>query len=191
MKLPVVLFTVPAIFGLAACSESHVVTYSSVLPPGPVRSVTDEPGVVPTGTSLVVRTNAAVRVSKASRSTIYDANVAEDVLDQNGTVLIPRESPVEMVVRSRSYLGPGGAGMTDLILAIKTLTVKGVIYPVATESAKPGPGGLGLDKDAPKQIGDSAAGNEAVTRGRRILVPARTVLAFQIADPIRLRGYRR
>jgi len=81
--------------------------------------------------------------------------------------------------------------MADLILAIKTVTVKGVSYPVATESAKPGPGGLGLDKDAAKQIGDSESGSEVLTRGGRIFVPARTVLAFHIADSIRLRGYSR
>ena len=42
-----------------------------------------------------------------------------------------------------------------------------------------------------KWIGGNEAGSEVQTRGHRISVPARAVLAFHIADPIRLRGYDR
>jgi hypothetical protein len=98
---------------------------AALLPIGPVRTVTLEPGVVRPGTVLVVRTNDAVRTSKAYRSTIYLASVAESILDQNGTVLIPSE----LVVRYLPYLGPGGVGMTVLTLDIGAVTVSGVRYP--------------------------------------------------------------
>jgi hypothetical protein len=162
------------------------------LPPiGPVRTVTAEPGVVPPGTPLVVRTSDTVRTRKAFRSTIYWATVAENILDQNGNVLIPRESPVELVVRSVPYLGPGGVGMTELRLEVRAVTVNGFRYPVATGSEKPGAGGLWLDRDTAKWVaGDTAAG-AVVTAGRKIYVPTDSLLAFRIDDPIRLMGFRR
>jgi hypothetical protein len=160
-------------------------------PLGPVRTVTAEPGVVPPGTTLVVRTSDTVRTRKALRGTIYGATVAEDILDQNGTVLIPIGSPVELVVRSLPYLGPGGVGMTELKLEVRAVSVNGFRYPVATGSERPGAGGLWLDRDAAQWVaGDTAAG-EAITVGRRIYVPDDSLLAFRIDDPIRLMGFRR
>src|SRR5580700_9167103 len=79
---------------------------------GPVHTLTTESGVVPPGTSVLVRTKDAVKTGKAYRGTVYFASAAADIVDENGAVLIPRESPIELVVRSVSYLGPGGVGMT-------------------------------------------------------------------------------
>ena len=104
---------------------------------------------MPTGSSLVVQTDDAVTAVRAMRATIYSANVAEDVVDQNGTVLIPKDSPVELGVRSLSYLGPGGAGMTELILELRAVTVKGVRYPVATVSVPRAPAALGSNAMPP------------------------------------------
>jgi hypothetical protein len=191
MKVPTFGFTVLAMASLSACGGTALINRTAAIPLGPVRTVTDEPGVVPPDTSLVVRTNDTVSTLKAMRGTIYGANVAEDVLGQNGTVLIPKESSVELVVRSLSYLGPGGVGMTELTLDIRAVTVNGVRYPVATKAGKPGAGGLGLDQNAPKGIGGGAAAGDVLTRGRRIHVPARTLIAFQIEDPIRMSGFRR
>ena len=161
------------------------------IPIGPVHTVTLEPGVVRTGTALVVRTKDAVRTSKAYRSTVYFASVAEDILDQKGAVLIPRESPVELVVRSLPYLGPGGVGMTLLTLDVGAVTVSGVRYPVETDAETPGAGGIGVERGAAKGVGGDEASSHVVTRGRSINVPAETLLAFQIQAPIRLQGYQR
>ncbi len=159
---------------------------------GPVHAVAAEAGVVPAGTSLVVRTKDSVKTRRAYRGTVYIATVATDVLDQSGGVLIPRDSPVELVVHSLSYLGPGGAGMTLLSLDIDAVTVRETHYPVETENKEPGPGGIGVDRGAARRIGGSAgAVSHIVTRGQIINVPADTLLAFQIGAPIRLRGYQR
>src|SRR6266851_2536685 len=145
------------IFGLATLtllsSSSCIAADNAGLTIGPVHTVTLEPGVVRTGTALVVRTKDAVRTSKAYRSTVYFASVAEDILDQNGAVLIPRESPVELVVRSLPYLGPGGVGMTVLTLDVGAVTVFGVRYPVETRDDTPGAGGIGVDRAAAKRVG--------------------------------------
>jgi hypothetical protein len=184
MKLSTIVFTFLAMASLGVCAGT------AISPLGPVRTVTAEPGVVPPGISLVIRTTDNVSTVKALRGTIYGANVAEDVVDQTGTVLIPKESAVELVVRSVPYLGPGGVGMTELILELRAITVNGVRYPVATNLGRPGAGGLGLDQNAAKLVGGAEAG-EVLTNGRSIHVPARTLLAFQIEDPIRLGGFRR
>ena len=158
----------------------------------PVHAVAAEPGVVPPGTSLVVLTKDTVKTRKAYRSTVYFESVAADVLDQNGAVLIPTQSSIELVVRSLPYLGPGGVGMTLLTLDIDAVTVSGVRYPVESDDEAPGAGGIGVDRGAIRWIGGSEeATGHVVTRGRSIDVPAETLLAFQIDAPIRLRGYAR
>lgn len=184
-------------FGLAALA---VVSLSNYLAAdgvsagaiSPIHTATVEPGVVPPGTSLVVLTKDTVKARAAYRSTVYFASVAADILDQNGAVLIPRESPIELMVRSLPYLGPGGVGMTLLTLDIRAVTVNGVRYPVETDDGAPGAGGIGVDRAAVQWIGGSAeAARQVVTRGRSINVPTDTVLAFQVRAPIRLRGYSR
>jgi len=183
-------FALMTLASVGACLGQDLANPADPPPLGPLRIVAKEPGVVATGSSLVVQTDDAVTAVRAMRATIYFANVAEDVVDQNGTVLIPKDSPVELGVRSLPYLGPGGVGMTELILELRAVTVKGVRYPVATVSGPPGAGGLGLDRSAPKLVGGRAARGKVLTSGPRIKVPARTLLAFQIVEPIRLTGFR-
>jgi hypothetical protein len=165
---------------------------ADVIAVGPIHTVTAKPGVAPPGTSVLVRTKDAVKTGKAYRGTVYFASAATDIVDENGAVLIPRESPVELVVRSVSYLGPGGVGMTILTLDIDAVVVRDVRYPVETDNEKPGAGGIGIDHGAAKWIGGSEdAARHVVTRGRSINVPAGVLLAFTIQAPIRLQGFQR
>src|SRR5580700_883296 len=183
-------FALMTLASVGACLGQDLANPADPPPLGPLRIVAEEPGVVATGSSLVVQTDDAVTAVRAMRATIYFANVAEDVVDQNGTVLIPKDSPVELGVRSLPYLGPGGVGMTELILELRSVTVKGLRYPVATASEAPGAGGLGRARSGPRWVGGRAAQGEVLTSGSRIKVPARTLLAFQIAEPVRLTGSR-
>jgi hypothetical protein len=177
---------------VAALGECMAADNAGAIAIGPIHTVTAESGVVPPGTSLVVHTNDPVKTRRAYRGTVYFANTAADILDQNGAVLIPTGSRIELVVHSLSYLGPGGAGMTLLALDIDAVTVRDVRYAVETHDEAPGAGGIGVNRGAARWIGggEDPAGH-VVTRGNRINVPAGTLLAFQIQDPIRLRGYQR
>jgi hypothetical protein len=183
-------FALMTMASVGACLGQYPAYPADPPPLGPVRIVAEEPGVVPAGSSLVVQTHDAVTAVRAMRATIYSANIAEDIVDQNGTVLIPKDSAVELGVRWLPYLGPGGVGMTELILELRAVTVKGVRYPVATASEPPGAGGLGLARSGPRWVGGRSAQGEVLTSGPRIKVPARTLLAFQIAEPVRLTGSR-
>ncbi len=191
MTIPTFCFALMTMASLGACPGKDLSSPAEALPTGPVRTVAEEPGVVPAGSSLVVQTDDAITAVRAMRATIYSANVGEDMVDQDGTVLIPKDSPVELGVRSLPYLGPGGVGMTELILEVRAVTVKRIRYPVATASENPGAGGLGLERNGPKRVGGRAAQGEVLTSGPRINVPAKTLLAFQIVEPIRLTGFRR
>jgi hypothetical protein len=154
----------------------------------PVRTVTVEAGVVPPGASLVVRTNEAVNTDRALRTTIYDAKVASGIQDQNGKVLIPSMSPVELAVDLVQFIGPGGVGMSELVLDVRAVTVKGVRYEIEMSEGKSKRygfeprGAVAVDSEGPDHVR---------TSGRRIDVPAGAVLKFHTAEPIRLRGYQR
>jgi hypothetical protein len=161
----------------------------SALPPSLTVRVA-EPGVVSEGTVLLVRTKDAVNASRELRGTIYAASITDDVLDQDGNVLIPKTSPVELVVRSLSYLGPGGVGASDLTLGIGAATVNSVRYAVETVSGQPRAGGIEV-AGAPRLIGGAKARGQVIIRGPRINVPKGTELAFRLEDPIRLVGYGR
>lgn len=188
MKHLIFGFATLAVMGLGSCIAADNTGLTAIRS---VQTVTAEPGVVPPGTSLVVRMEDTVKTRRAYRGTVYLASVAEEILDQNGAVLIPRESPVELVVRSLPYLGPGGVGMTLLTLDIDAVTVSGLRYPVETDDEAPGAGGIGVDRGAARWIGGNAKTGHVVTRGHSINVPSETLLAFQIQAPIRLRGYQR
>jgi hypothetical protein len=165
---------------------------TDVIAVGPIRTVTAESGVVPPGTSVLVRTMDAVKTNKAYRGTVYFATVATDIVDENGTVLIPSESPIELVARSISYFGPGGVGMTLLTLDIDAVVVRDVRYPVETDNERPNAGGIGIDRGGAKWIGGGEeAAHHVVTRGHNLNVPAGILLAFTIQAPIRLQGFRR
>jgi hypothetical protein len=188
MRLHLLGFTiVAAVAGFTLRLEAGSSPAAPALPP--VRVATLEPGVVPTGTPLVVRTGDAVRTRKYFQHTIYGAMVAEDVLDLKGHVLIPKGSPVEMVVRLLPYYGPGGVGMTELALDIEAINIKGVFYPVGTGVRPPLDGGLWARRYSAHWVGGTAVAHFA-TYGARINVPANALLAFQIEDPIRLRDHR-
>ena len=184
-------FALITMASLGACPEKDLSSPADASQPRAVRTVAEEPGVVSAGSYIVVQTDDTVTAVRAMGATIYTANVTEDVVDQNGTVLIPKDAPVELGVRSLPYLGPGGVGMTELILELRSVTVKGLRYPVATASENPGAGGLGLERDSPKWVGGRAAKGAVLVSGPRINVPAKTLLAFQIVEPIRLTGFHR
>ena len=191
MKFHIVSLAVLLTASSSSLIEAGRLDRATELGRAPVRAATAEPGVIPSGTPLIVRTKDTVNTHRALSGTVYEAIVAENILDQHGTVLIPAGSPIELMVRSLSYLGPGGVAMTELRLDISAVTVNDVRYPVETEGEELHAGGLDLERDAAKWIGGDQTSGQVLTRGHRICVPAQTLLLFQIQDPIRLQGYRR
>jgi hypothetical protein len=102
---------------------------------------------------------------------------------------MPKDSSVDLAVYSFGFLGPGGSGMTELVLGARAVTVKGMSYPVET-AAPPRDGGPSSGYTA-KWIGGAGDAHQVFTRGNRIHVPDGALLLFQTLDPIWLKGYRR
>ncbi len=107
MKHLILGLTTLMVVALGKCIAAN---NAGVIPVGPVHTVTAEAGVVPVGTSLLVRTKDTVKTTRASRGTVYFANTAADVLDQNRAVLIPSGSPIELVAAFSAVPWPGRRG---------------------------------------------------------------------------------
>src|SRR5437899_3045480 len=59
-------------------------------------------GTIPAGTNISVRTNETIDAKNTSTGRVFTGVVNSDVTDTNGSVVIPKGSATEMVVRSTS-----------------------------------------------------------------------------------------
>ncbi len=201
----------------AGCAEKRAATPPP--PAGPVVVQSVEPGVIPPGTSLVIRTNEAIQAEHVVPGRTFSATVAEPVQDESGAILIPRGAPAELMVAEVERGGP--ATEPSLQLALRSVTVRGKRYPVTsagTAIQTDEERRLGANPRTAKMVGGGAllgtvvgaiagggtgaaigavtgaAGGAAVqvlTAGDKINVPAETLVTFQTDQPIRLQGYRR
>jgi hypothetical protein len=169
--------------------------------------------VVPVGTKIAVRTEDTIDSAKTVEDQTYAAEVAEDVLDADGNVVIPRGSNAQIVIRSASK-GGRVRGASDLVLDLQAISVAGQQYLISTSDVqKTGKQGLGGNKRTAEYTGGGAAigaiigaiagggkgaaigagagaGGGALTqiltKGSSIKVPAETVLTFQLDKPVRI-----
>ncbi len=82
--------------------------------------------------------------------------------------------------------------MWELVLGVRAVTINGVRYPVESAgNAWERDGGIEENGHTAKWVGGGGEAAQVLTSGRRINVPAETLLRFQTDDPIRLRGYQR
>jgi hypothetical protein len=167
---------------------------------------------IPSGTRISVRNDEAIDSQNASAGQTYSATVIQEVQGEAGEVLIPKESPAELVVR---HVSSGSAtGSSQLVLDLKSITVNGHRYHVSSEEVtQSGNAGLGKNRRTAEMVGGgavlgtligaiagggkgaaigAAAGGAAggtaqvLTRGKQVKVPAETILNFQLDQPLRL-----
>ena len=168
------------------------------------------------GTTIDVRTNDVIDARDAGNGRVYSGQVDRDVFDRDNRVAIPRGSDVELMVRD--------IGRHTLALDLDGVVVNGKRYSVTTyDVTRDGEqkDGVGANRRTGKFVGSGAlfgtilgavagggkgaaigalAGGAAgavgqlATRGKRVHVPAESVLTFQLQQPLSLapdRGYRR
>src|SRR4051794_30018373 len=83
--------------------------------------------VVPNGSEIKLRNDETIQATPSNAGKTYTASVAEDVTDANGNVAIPKGS--------RAMLVAAKAPSNDQVeLALKSLTVNGHKYTVASDS---------------------------------------------------------
>jgi hypothetical protein len=158
------------------------------------------------GTTIPVRTNDAIDARDTSNGRVYSGVVDRDVFDEKDNIAIPRGSDVELMVRD--------IGQHTLALDLDAVVVNGkrysvVSYDVTREADQKD--GVGLNGRTGKFVGGGAlfgtilgavagggkgagigalAGGAAgavgqlATRGKRVQVPAESLLTFQLQQPL-------
>jgi hypothetical protein len=169
--------------------------------------------VVPDGTRVAVRTEDTIDSGKAAEGQTYAAEVADDVLDADGNVVIPHGSNAQIVIRSASK-GGKIRGASDLVLDLQSISVEGQEYLVSTaDLQEKGRSGVGKNKRTAEMTGGGAALGaiigaiaggakgaaigagagagggaltQVLTKGGSIKVPSETVLTFQLDKPVKI-----
>jgi hypothetical protein len=193
------------------CAERMATTSGSTTTTtrqGPVYTSSDAaPGEIPAGTQLVIRTNENISVQSDSSRT-YDAQIESEVIGPDNRVLIPRNSPVQLMVFKSD-------NDRDLELGLQSIRINGQSYRVETGTVtESGREGIGMNRRTATMVGGGAAlgtligavaggvkgavvgaavgaaagaGTQVLTRGKEVSVPAESVLTFRLDQPLMLR----
>ncbi len=167
---------------------------------------------IPAGTAIVVRTNEQIDTTSASEGRTYSGVVDRDITDSTGSLLVPKGSQADLVVRD---VNTGGTtGSPELVLDLQSININGQRYLVSTQDVTQGnQQGLGKNKRTAEMVGGGAvlgtilgaiagggkgaaigaaagaaagAGVQVLTRGKEVKVPAETDLTFKLDRPIHL-----
>jgi hypothetical protein len=205
-------------FGAVALTSCTTGTTGSAsrtnVPAAPVNTGSASSEIIPAGTTLVIRTNDRIEATTANAGEHYSAEVAQDVVNDRGQVLIPRGSPATLTVLNAS---PAGAvGTSNLELALASVQVGGRKYTVTSDvQQQSGKAGIGANRRTAEMVGGGAAlgaligavagggagavaggaigaaggaAAQVLTRGNEVRVPAESVLTFRLENPITLQG---
>jgi len=211
MKPYCLSFALGAAAILSGCATTGMSNSRTTAPPaGPVTAQTSTPGVSPAGTTFAVRANE--QVNSADPGKTYSAEVAQDIVDQNGKMLVPKGSPAELAVVQTD--SGGVTGTRTMQLALRSVTVNGRRMNVTSDvTEERGGEGIGRNRRTAESVGGGAllgtllgaivgggsgavagaaigaaggATAQVLTRGSEIRVPAETVLTFRLDQPLRL-----
>jgi hypothetical protein len=173
----------------------------------PQSAVSTRTYLLPVGTELPVRAEETIDSSRASEGQTYAAEVAANVVDADGAVVIPQGSNAKIVIKSASK-GGRITGASDLVLDLRAVSVDGQEYLIGTSDVKTkGRDGVGANKRTAIFTGGGAAigaivgaiagggkgaaigagagagagaVTQIVTKGGSIKVPAETILTFKL-----------
>jgi len=170
------------------------------------------PVTIPSGTEIAVMTNQSIDSKNASTGQTYSADIANDVTDGNGRVVIPKGSPAELVLRN---VNSGGvAGTRQMSLDLESIKVGARRYNVDTaDITQSSRQGIGANKRTAEYVGGgtvlgtligaaagggkgaaigavsgaaAGAGTQILTRGKAVNVPAESTLRFRLDEPLHL-----
>lgn len=168
------------------------------------------------GTRISVRTDQNINSQSTAEGALYPASIAQDVIDQDGRVVIPRGSRANLVIRRINEGGTLSNG--SFLLDLDTVQVEGHTYRVAAGDVQAGDAnGIGKNRRTGEMVGGGAVlgtllgaiagggkgaaigavagaaaggGVEVATKGHEIRVPAETILNFRLERPLELREVR-
>lgn len=170
---------------------------------------------LPAGTEITVMANQEIDSKTANEGQVFPADVAENVTNASGQVIIPKGSEAELVIRNAESNGTV-SGSSDLVLDLQSVKVGGRRYTVSTEDVEQkGREGLGGNKRTAEMVGGGAvlgtligaiagggkgaaigaasgaaagAGAQVLTRGKAVKVPVESKLRFKLEQPLRLQA---
>ena len=168
---------------------------------------------LPAGTQIRIRTEETIDSGKAVEGQVFAAEVARNVTDKDGDVVIPKGANAQLVILSASK-GGKFKGTSDLVLDLKAVSIDGRMYELDTTNvSRKGKDGVGANKRTAKfggtgaaigaVIGAIAGGGkgaaigagagagagvltQVITKGGSIRVPAESVLTFRLEEPLRV-----
>ncbi len=170
------------------------------------------PRMLPVGSEISVRTTTTINSRNASEGQIFSASVERDVRDSSGSVLIPRGSPAELVVRDVN--GGNFRNSNELVLDVQAVSVNGRRFLINTEDlaqTSNGRQGIGQNRRTGEFVGGgtvlgtllgavagggkgaligalagaaAGAGTQVLTKGSEVRVPSETVLTFRIDQQV-------
>lgn len=123
---PVVPADQPAVAGQAAVASEPAASAPAEAPvirPADVK--------VAAGTSLAIRINQQISVKRSRAGDRFDGEIVEPVVGDNGSVILPKGTPVGGVVAASHRRGRF-KGSSILELRLTSLTLNGTRYPLAT-----------------------------------------------------------
>ena len=189
--------------------------YPQTAPQGQ-QNVNIQNDTIPAGTQLQIRTNEQINADSQSVGQTYQAEIAQDVIDQNGRVIIPKSSPARLTIANTSS-GTAGVGNNQVALALQSVNINGRDYMLQTNTqTASNDQGIGKNKRTATMVGGGAvlgtvigavaggakgailgavlggaAGGTAqvLTRGKEVKVPAESVLTFRLDQPVQLNAY--
>ena len=172
--------------------------------------------VLQPGTQISVRTDQSINSQSAAEGAVYPASIAQDVMDGDGQVVIPRGSQANMVIRRVNEGDTFSNG--SLVLDLDSIRFNGRLYHVSTTDIQArDANGLGKNKRTGEMVGGGAVlgtllgalagggkgaaigavagaaaggGVQVATKGHEIHVPAETLLTFRLDHPLELRETR-
>lgn len=160
-------------------------------------------GTLPAGTEIKVRADQQITADTSNVGQTYSATVSEAVMDSSGNTLIPRGASARLTT-----VADGSKVAIDL----KSVTVDNQRYNIEAGAYKEGT--LGANKKTAEYTGGGAvagavigalaggakgaaigtiaggaagAGTQVLTQGKKINIPAETVLTFKTSQSIHLR----
>ncbi len=190
---------------------TSVAQITQTAPNAPV-TVNGANNVIPAGTQLSIRTNEAIQADKNSAGRTFSAQIAQDIMGQNGQLLVPRGSPATLSVVPTNGGVLGSVTGNQVALGLQTITVNGQTFNVQSAAQNVGNNrGIGANKRTAEMTGGGAllgtligaaaggakgaiigavvgggagAAAQVATKGSNINVPAESVLTFKLDQPL-------
>ena len=172
--------------------------------------------VLPRGTEIQVRTDESINSQNAAEGRNFPATIIQDIVDDRGTLVIPRGSPAQLVIRQVNEGGTFNNG--NFVLDIDSVQVNGRRYHISTSDLEARDrNGIGKNRRTGEMVGGGAVlgtllgaiagggkgaaigaiagaaaggGVQVLTKGHEIRVPAETVLRFRLDEPLHLHEMR-